>query len=75
MPGSMPWLSVEAVGLWGLLYLLPDRYRYNSITTTLAGIYSTLAFLVLVDALVRESLGRGLNLYLEAGLLGAGWNL
>lgn len=75
LPGSMPWLSIEAVGLWGLVYLLPDRYRLNSATTILAVIYSTLAFLVLVDALLRESLGRGLNLYLEAGLLGAGWNL
>jgi len=75
LPGAMPWLSVEAIFLWALLYLLPDRYRQNRITIALAVIYSTLAFLVLADALVRESLGRGLNLYLEVGLLGAAWNL
>jgi len=75
LPGAMPWLSIETIVLWTLLCLLPDRYRQNRITMTLAVTYSTLAFLVLVDALVRESLGRGLNLYLEAGLLGAAWNL
>ncbi|MDO6824785.1 sulfatase [Marinobacter sp. 1_MG-2023] len=75
LPGSMPWLSIEAIALWALLCLLPRRYRQNRFTITLAVIYSSLAFLVLVDALVRESLGRGLNLYLEAGLLGAAWNL
>lgn len=75
LPGAMPWLSVEAIFLWALICLLPDRYRQNRITMTLAAIYSTLALLILVDALVRESLGRGLNLYLEVGLLGAAWNL
>lgn len=75
LPGAMPWLSIEAIVLWALLCLLPDRYRQNRITITLAVTYSALAFLVLVDALVRESLGRGLNLYLEVGLLGAAWNL
>ncbi|WP_417512909.1 sulfatase [Marinobacter sp.] len=75
LPGAMPWLSIEAIALWALLCLLPSRYRKNRFTITLAIIYSSLAFLVLVDALVRESLGRGLNLYLEAGLLGAAWNL
>ncbi|SHK11665.1 hypothetical protein SAMN05216369_0510 [Marinobacter antarcticus] len=75
LPGEMPWLSIEAIALWALFCLLPDQYRHNRITITLAVTYSALAFLVLVDALVRESLGRGLNLYLEVGLLGAAWNL
>lgn len=75
LPGAMPWLSIEAIGLWALCCLQPNPYRRHPITTALAVIYSGLAFLVLADALVRESLGRGLNLYLELRLLGAAWNL
>ena len=51
LPGAMPWLSVEAIALWTLLCLLPSRYRQSRFTITLAIIYSSLAFLVLVDAL------------------------
>ncbi|MBW7471797.1 sulfatase [Marinobacter sp. F4218] len=73
LPGSMPWLSVEALALWGLLCLGPRRWPGLGNVLTL--VYSLLALLVLVDVLVRQSLGRGLNLYLEVGLLDAAWNL
>ncbi|MBW0148143.1 sulfatase [Marinobacter arenosus] len=73
LPGAAPWLSVEALALWALLCLRP--VSRDRLTITLAIGYSAIALLVLADALVRQSLGRGLNLYLEAGLLGAAWNI
>ncbi|MBW4935077.1 sulfatase [Marinobacter sp. F4206] len=73
LPGPIPWLSVEALALWALACLRP--HAGNRLTVVLAFTYSTIALLALADALVRQSLGRGLNLYLEAGLVNAGWNL
>lgn len=34
-----------------------------------------MVWLIVADALVRQSFGRGLNLYLEIGLLDAAWHL
>lgn len=75
LPGNNPWLSLEALILWAVLCGLREPERRNRVARLLAGAYAFLFFLVLTDALVRESLGRGLNLYLEVGLLDAAWNL
>jgi hypothetical protein len=75
LPGANPWFSVEALVVCATLCGLQDPNRRYRITMALAVAYGLLAFLVLADALVRESLGRGLNLYLEVGLLDATWNL
>lgn len=73
LPGPNPVLAVEALVLWAALCGLGPNRR--GLGLALAALYGLLALLVLVDALVRESLGRGLNLYLELGLLDAAWNL
>ncbi len=75
LPGAVPWFSLEVLVVWAILSGLrgPDR-RYRA-TLAVAISYGLLAFLVLADALVRESLGRGLNLYLEVRLLDAAWNM
>ncbi|WP_372994548.1 sulfatase [Marinobacter sp.] len=75
LPGASPWLSMEALVIWAALCGLQDPARRDRFTLALAVAYGLLALLVLADALVRESLGRGLNLYLEADMLGAAWHL
>ena len=75
LPGNTPWLSLEALILWAIICGLRDPERRYRVARSLAVAYAFLFLLVLADALVRESLGRGLNLYLEVGLLDAAWNL
>ena len=75
LPGASPLLSLEALVLWALLCSRNRTQPWQGFTLLLGVAYGVLAFLVMVDALVRESLGRGLNVYLELGLLSAGWNL
>jgi hypothetical protein len=75
LPGATPWLSLDALVIWAALCGLQNPGRRYRVTLALAFAYGLLTFLILVDALVRESLGRGLNLYLEARLLDAVWNL
>lgn len=73
--GANPLISLEALMIWALLCGLDNSGLRSRVTLALATTYTLLAFLVLADALIRESLGRGLNLYLEIGLLEATWNL
>ncbi len=73
VPDGMPWLTVEALAIWTLL-ALQQRPPGRAIGA-LAIAYAVLVLLVVADALIRESLGRGLNLYLEVGLVDAAWHL
>ncbi len=75
LPGASPWFSLEALMVWATLCALPESGRRYRVTLGLAVLYGLLTLLVLADTLVRESLGRGLNLYLEVRLLDAAWNL
>ena len=75
MPGATPWLSLEALIVWVTVCGLRGRNWSDRVTLSLAVICGLLVLLVLMDALIRESLGRGLNLYLEVRMLGAVWNL
>lgn len=75
LPGDSPLLALETLVVWAMLCGLQNRFLRYRITLLLAITYGLLAFLVLADTLVRESLGRGLNLYLEVRLLDATWNL
>jgi hypothetical protein len=75
LPGANPMIALEALAIWALLCGLHNRNHRYRITLGLAVTCGLLAFLVLTDALIRESLGRGLNLYLEIRMLGAVWDL
>ena len=75
LPGANPLISLEALVIWAILCGLQSHSQRHRITLGLAVAYGLLALLVLGDALIRESLGRGLNLYLEARMLGEVWNL
>ncbi|SFM54171.1 sulfatase [Marinobacter pelagius] len=73
VPGRVPWLAVEALAIWALLAL---RQRPPGLLLRILAVgYGALVLLVAADALLRESLGRGLNLYLEVGLVDAAWHL
>ncbi|GAA0845946.1 hypothetical protein GCM10009113_19850 [Marinobacter szutsaonensis] len=73
VPGEVPWLAVEALVIWALLAL--RQKPPGPLLGALAVTYALLALLVVADVLIRESLGRGLNLYLEVGLVDAAWHL
>ncbi|TGN39442.1 alkaline phosphatase family protein [Marinobacter confluentis] len=75
LPGANPLISLEVLVIWALLCGLHNQNLRYRVTLALAVTYGLLAFLVLADTLIRESLGRGLNLYLEVRLLDATWNL
>lgn len=75
LPGDNPWFSLEALVVWAVICGLRVQEQRYRVAQVLAILYGLLVLLVLADALVRESLGRGLNLYLEIGLLDAAWNL
>ena len=66
----IPWIAAEAVLLCGLFALLPDGAGKRLCATVVGGFYSMLAFFALSDLVVRASLGRPFNLYLELGLAG-----
>ncbi len=73
LPGPAPWLALEALVIWWLLHHLPDQRK--RLVVLLSGFYALMVWLIVADALVRQSFGRGLNLYLEIGLLDAAWHL
>jgi len=73
LPGGTPWLAVEALAIWAALAL--QQRPPGRLIGALAAAYFVLVLLVGADALIRESLGRGLNLYLEVGLVDAAWHL
>lgn len=75
LPGATPLISLEVLMVWALLCGLQGRSKRYPVTLGLAMVSGLLALLVLADALMRESLGRGLNLYLEVRMLGDVWNL
>lgn len=75
LAGASPLFSLEALTLWAILCGLRAPHHRYRLTLAIAVLYGLLVLLVMADALVRESLGRGLNLYLEVGLLDAAWNL
>lgn len=72
---NMPVLAVEAFVLVTLFRLsAPSRMR-QVLAYTAGAVFVVLAVCALADALIRESLGRPLNLYLDIGLVGALVNL
>jgi hypothetical protein len=72
-PGPMPWLAAETLLIWLLLAAVP-RWR-QPLATLLGASYAVMLALVAADALVRQSLGRGLNIYLETNAVGDTWHL
>ncbi|MGM0768277.1 MAG: hypothetical protein ACQEV6_09635 [Pseudomonadota bacterium] len=77
LPGfpNLPWLAVETLFLWGLFALLTPGSLRRSLAIAGGITYALLAALALIDVLVRQSLGRPLNLYLELGVADSAYQL
>ena len=72
---QMPWLAAEALLISGLFALLPESTGKRVGAATVGALFGLLAFFALSDVLVRHSIGRPFNLYLELGLAGSVFNL
>ncbi len=67
----MPLLAVEVLLLSGLFLHLGNSAVRVWLAYFIGGVYALLALCALADALIRQSFGRPLNLYLDIGLAGA----
>lgn len=74
LPGT-PWVAVEAILLLWLLWLIPSAGARKAIIAASAVLLASLAVIAAGDPLIRQSLGRSFNLYLELGLVAPTINL
>lgn len=73
IPGGsgLPWLATEALILAALLLLLPVCRLQTGLAWLAGVLYSLTAAFVVLDTLIRASLGRPLNLYHDFSIAGA----
>ena len=67
----IPWVAAEALIVCAVFSLLSPSLFTRVLAGVVGTLYAVLAFFTLSDLLVRQSLGRGLNLYLELGVVGS----
>ncbi|HEY9119179.1 MAG TPA: hypothetical protein VIN33_05450, partial [Marinobacter sp.] len=67
----IPWIAADALLLTGVFAVLPAGRGKRYLAGAVGVIYALLAFFSLSDVLVRQSIGRPFNLYLEMGLAGS----
>ncbi|MBS3803774.1 MAG: alkaline phosphatase [Oleiphilaceae bacterium] len=72
---DLPWIAAEALLLSGIFAVLRPPILRSGLAGATGILYALLVFFTLCDFLVRESLGRSLNIYLEAGKISAAFNL
>jgi len=68
---NMPLLAIEVVVLAGLFMFLEQSGLRRALAYSVGAVYALLVLCALADALIRQSLGRPLNLYLDIELVGA----
>ncbi len=71
----IPWIAADALLLTGLFAVLPSGRSKQLLAGTIGVLYAVLAFFALSDVLVRQSIGRPFNLYLELGVAGSVFDL
>lgn len=71
----IPWIAADALLLAGLFALLPRGRSKGLLAAAIGALYAILAFFALSDVLVRQSIGRPFNLYLELGVAGSVFDL
>ncbi|WP_372927654.1 hypothetical protein, partial [Marinobacter sp.] len=71
----VPWIAADALLLCGLFTVLPGGRAKRLLAAAVGTVYAVLAFFALGDVLVRQSLGRPFNLYLELGAAGSVFDL
>ncbi|PFG54083.1 hypothetical protein ATG98_3271 [Marinobacter sp. LV10R520-4] len=67
----IPWVAAEALMVCAVFSLLSPSLFTRVLACVVGTLYAVLALFTLSDLLVRQSLGRGLNLYLELGVVGS----
>ncbi|HEV8077726.1 MAG TPA: hypothetical protein VGP45_05005 [Marinobacter sp.] len=67
----IPWVAAEALIICAAFSLLSPSLFTRVFAGVVGTLYAVLALFTLSDLLVRQSLGRGLNLYLELGVVGS----
>jgi hypothetical protein len=67
----IPWIAAEALIVCAVFSLLSPSLFTRVLAGVMGTLYAVLALFTLSDLLVRQSLGRGLNLYLELGVVGS----
>ncbi|WP_166258433.1 sulfatase-like hydrolase/transferase [Marinobacter salicampi] len=72
---DMHWVTVEAFLVTALFCLIPPGPGRRLAGYAAGALFGLLALAAIADALVRQALGRSLNLYLDASLLGSGHEL
>lgn len=71
----IPWIAADALLLTGLFAVLPGGKGKQLLAGAIGVLYAILAFFALSDVLVRQSIGRPFNLYLELGVAGSVFDL
>jgi hypothetical protein len=71
----IPWIAADALLLCGLFAVLPGGRSKQRLAGAVGALYAVLAFFALSDVLVRQSIGRPFNLYLELGAAGSVFDL
>ena len=72
---SIPWIAADALILAGVIAVLPAGRGKRYLAGGVGVLYALLAFFSLSDVLVRQSIGRPFNLYLEMGVAGSAFDL
>ncbi|WP_148862178.1 alkaline phosphatase family protein [Marinobacter fonticola] len=67
--GPVPWVALEALLLVGFFALIPERRWSCRLAWLLGAGYGVLTLLAIASALLVQTLGRPLNLYLDTGLV------
>ena len=77
VPGSasVPWIAAEGLVLAGLVLWLPAHGLRRGLAWSAGVLYGLSALFVLADAVIRASLGRPLNLYLDTSIAHASVDL
>lgn len=70
-----PWIAADALLLAGLFVLLPPGRWRLAAAAPLGILYGALVLTAAGEALIKESLGRSLNIYLDIGLLKSVYSL
>ena len=70
-----PWLALESVWVIAFTTVLAKTRKNSALTTICASSVLILSFLIFLDEVARQSLGRPLNLYLDLRLANAVYNL
>nr|WP_284047971.1 hypothetical protein [Marinobacter sp. ATCH36] len=71
----IPWIAADALLLTGLFAVWPGGRSKQILAGAIGALYAILAFFALSDVLVRQSIGRPFNLYLELGVAGSVFDL